>query len=532
MKTSFKFSLFFAVLDTLCVFASLLICVWLKPSFSFTEFTNQYLYSFIVFMGVWILISHFGRKFRISENVGFWKILSSVIISNFIILAIISILIYLFRFDFFSRFIVFGTILTATLLELIVGVSYYRIRKSLFLQDWIGVTLNNGSVKAIKGNENGDIISWNEDSVSDHNGFEQPYIHAIPLKNLKSLRKAIIEECSETAYAWIENHADITSSRTLVLATTTRFNMDNQADNYYDILINLKKINDIQRINKFFESVNAKLPIGGCFIGCGETYGLRKAKILSSYPPVLNYLIYSTDFLLRRVFPKLRLTRKIYFLFSRGKNRVISRTETLGRLYSCGFDVVEEKIIDNLLYWVVKKIREPFFDDHPTFGILIRLRRIGKNGKEFNVYKLRTMHAYSEYVQHYIYKNNQLDEGGKFKDDFRITTLGRIFRKFWLDEFPMLINVIKGDMKIVGVRPLSKQYFNLYSEELQKKRITVKPGLIPPYYAQFPTPKDLNEIQVNEHIYLHEYEKHPFLTDVKYFFKAFNNIIFRKARSK
>jgi lipopolysaccharide/colanic/teichoic acid biosynthesis glycosyltransferase len=163
----------------------------------------------------------------------------------------------------------------------------------------------------------------------------------------------------------------------------------------------------------------------------------------------------------------------------------------------------------------------------------VKLQRIGKNGQIIGVYKMRTMHAYSEYLQDYVYKKHNLQEGGKFKNDFRVTTLGRIFRALWIDELPMLINVFfLRDLKIVGVRPLSKHYFSLYSEELQQKRIKWKPGLIPPYYAQNPTPKTLDEIQENEMRYLTEYEKSPFLTDLRYFFKAFYNIIFHKARSK
>ena len=66
---------------------------------------------------------------------------------------------------------------------------------------------------------------------------------------------------------------------------------------------------------------------------------------------------------------------------------------------------------------------------------------------------------------------------------------------------------------------------------MKQKRILSKPGLVPPFYAQFPTPKTLDEIQDNEMRYLEAYEKSPFITDVKYFFKAFYYIIFKKARS-
>jgi lipopolysaccharide/colanic/teichoic acid biosynthesis glycosyltransferase len=141
------------------------------------------------------------------------------------------------------------------------------------------------------------------------------------------------------------------------------------------------------------------------------------------------------------------------------------------------------------------------------------------------------MHPYSEYLQDYVFRLNQLQEGGKFKNDFRVTQWGRIMRKLWLDELPMLYNLINGDLKLIGVRPLSKQYFSLYTPELQEKRKTVKPGLIPPYYAQFPTPKSLDEVMENENKYLDEYFKKPLTTDFVYFWKALYNIVVRNSRS-
>lgn len=142
---------------------------------------------------------------------------------------------------------------------------------------------------------------------------------------------------------------------------------------------------------------------------------------------------------------------------------------------------------------------------------------------------MRTMHAYSEYLQEYIYQKNKLQEGGKFSNDFRVTAVGRFMRKFWLDEVPMFFNLFRGDMKLVGVRPLSKQYLSLYSDEMKQKRLKYKPGLVPPFYVDLP--KTLEEIMKSESNYLDAYEKNPFLTDIKYFFKASYNIIFKRARS-
>ena len=67
-----------------------------------------------------------------------------------------------------------------------------------------------------------------------------------------------------------------------------------------------------------------------------------------------------------------------------------------------------------------------------------------------------------------------LGDGGKIKDDFRVASWGNILRKYWLDEMPMLINLLKGDLKLVGFSPLSRSMFNLYPPDLQKLRISTK----------------------------------------------------------
>ena len=136
---------------------------------------------------------------------------------------------------------------------------------------------------------------------------------------------------------------------------------------------------------------------------------------------------------------------------------------------------------------------------------------------------------YSEFLQEYIYQKHNLQDGGKFKDDFRVSTLGRIMRKLWIDELPMFINLLKGEMKLVGVRPLSRHYFSLYSTEMQERRINYKPGLVPPFYVD--NPRTLDEIMDSERRYFDLYDKHPFRTDVKYLFKSIYNIVFKKMRS-
>ncbi len=90
--------------------------------------------------------------------------------------------------------------------------------------------------------------------------------------------------------------------------------------------------------------------------------------------------------------------------------------------------------------------------------------RPGKNEKLFNIIKFKTM-------------NDKKDaDGNLLSDTERLTTIGKIVRKTSLDEIPQLINIIKGDMSLVGPRPLLPQYLSLYNEH-QKKRHQVKPGI-------------------------------------------------------
>ena len=329
---------------------------------------------------------------------------------------------------------------------------------------------------------------------------------------------------------FINLYFDLSSRSNYLTSTSDQINLEKLTFGKFSSILNLKKVNDIRYINKFFETVNTILPNSGLYLGKVVTYPNRRSAILKKYPSILNKIIYFFDYIFSRVLPKLPISKNLYFHLTKGKGRVISRAEIYGRLYSCGFEIIDEKTINHSLFFVAKKVKDPCYDQNPTYAPLISLNRIGKNGKIIKVYKLRTMHPFSEYLQEYVYKRNELQEGGKIKNDFRISPEGRIFRKFWIDEIPMLINIFKGEMKLVGVRPLSKHFYSLYDEDLQQKRIKNKPGFIPPFYVDLP--KTMSEIMESERKYLELYDQSPFITDVKYFFMAFKNVLFKGARSK
>ncbi len=294
-------------------------------------------------------------------------------------------------------------------------------------------------------------------------------------------------------------------------------------------IVNLERINNYRKINRFFEDVNCLLQNNDLFISSVETHTVRKNRILKKVPSLLRGAYYTLDFVCHRICPKLNHVKKLYFKLTRGYNRVLTKAEAFGRLYACGFEMVDDMVIDGRLFFVARKRAAPSYDSKPTYGPLISLKRVGKNGKIINVFKVRTMHPYAEYLQQYLYNRNSLKTGGKIKSDFRISRFGRLFRKYWIDELPMLINFIKGEMKFIGVRPLSEHYFSLYPKELQQKRTQVKPGLFPPFYVDMP--ETLDEIIKSEEKYLDLYMKNPIMTDMVYFFKIIVNIVFKGNRS-
>ena len=160
-------------------------------------------------------------------------------------------------------------------------------------------------------------------------------------------------------------------------------------------------------------------------------------------------------------------------------------------------------------------------------GVFYKQERIGRNKKPFYLLKFRTMKPGSENL-------GQLTIGNK---DNRITTIGYYLRKYKLDEFPQLINVILGDMSIVGPRPEVVKYVNLYTEE-QLNVLKVRPGLTD--YASIIYFKE-NELLGNaedpEKVYIQEImpqklalntkyiREKGMLTDLKIIFKTFLKIV-------
>lgn len=161
------------------------------------------------------------------------------------------------------------------------------------------------------------------------------------------------------------------------------------------------------------------------------------------------------------------------------------------------------------------------------FPILYKQKRVGKENKDFFLLKFRSMNKGAD-------KKGLLTIGEK---DSRITRVGYYLRKYKLDELPQLLNVLTGNMSIVGPRPEVRKYVDLYSDE-QKKVLSVKPGITD--YASIEYTNE-NEILAKstepEQLYIQEVmpkklflnqkyiQEMGLITDIKIIFKTISKII-------
>ena len=157
----------------------------------------------------------------------------------------------------------------------------------------------------------------------------------------------------------------------------------------------------------------------------------------------------------------------------------------------------EKTLRSHRRYWVLRRAQDIVFSllalillaplallislaivlDSPGDGAIFRQRRVGRDGKLFWLYKFRTMCPDAEEQLNELLNQNQMDGPVfKIKGDPRITRVGRFLRKTSLDELPQLLNVLQGDMSIVGPRPALPREVELYSD-YQRQRLYVTPGL-------------------------------------------------------
>lgn len=174
------------------------------------------------------------------------------------------------------------------------------------------------------------------------------------------------------------------------------------------------------------------------------------------------------------------------------KNQIIDKQEKT--LYKCVkrmLDVVGSVVALVILFVPLVIIAIVIILDSPGASPIYTQTRVGKNGREFKFYKFRSMVPNAESMLEELLPDNEMEGPAfKIKEDPRITKFGKLIRKCSVDELPQLINVIKGDMSLVGPRPPLPREVEQYNE-YQRQRLAVTPGMTC-YWQIQPSRNDLS----------------------------------------
>ncbi len=470
----------------------------------------------MISIGLWFVVSVMTRKFSVGRFRSVYFFAWQWIKAGALMLATMAVLIFGLRLFYFSRLQALGPIPVLMILEIIMISFYYKINQSKETE------------KDIESADKVCNILKQDDIPLD---IDVDIIRQKLMEPAREKFRSRLASTNPELFEFIDNHIvldEMVRMETAIERCCELFELGSDRVPMR-LFLNKCKINDIRRVNAYFLKVHQMLLPGGHLIGHAHTINTHYKWIYNKYPRYIAGFVYLVDFCFNRIMPKLPGLQKIYFAITKGKGRAISRAEFLGRLCFCGFEIVAEKEIDQRLYVIARKVKTSSLDKTPTYGPLVQLKRSGFGGEMVHIYKFRTMHPYSEYLQQYVYDMQGLQKGGKLENDFRMTTWGKIMRKLWLDELPMLYDWLKGELSLVGVRPLSFHYLSLYDEELKELRKKVKPGLIPPFYVDLPV--TFEEICESERRYIKAFLKRPVRTQCFYFWKSFVNIVLRGARS-
>ncbi len=189
-----------------------------------------------------------------------------------------------------------------------------------------------------------------------------------------------------------------------------------------------------------------------------------------------------------------------------------------------GYQSLAKRIFDLVVATIMLILSIPLFIIIPLLirldsrgRIIFRQKRVGENGRIFDMYKFRSMVENAEEKLSELVDLEQLDQPAfKIPDDPRVTRVGRFLRRTSLDELPQLINVLKGDMSMVGPRPEELQVVQYY-QLWHRRRLSIKPGITGPMQVSGRGVLNLDDRIKLELMYINRYS---ILEDIKYLLKT------------
>ena len=463
------------------------------------------------------------RKMQVKGKISFSDFLLPVVNSSLLVLIFMAVAVVALKDVTVSRSVVFGSVLLSFAIDLFI----------------VSILFNNRISAGMEDDEELHLLAFQAVlcKVKEAETIYEPRRFRYASREGETLYHRLARDLSDSEIGFISLNIDVREASgdiPLLIDSGGIDDLRGRDEDSLEVVFNRVPVNEIENPNTYFRSVHERLRPGGYFIGSARTSDLASVRNRSSFSRPVYVALVAINYFVEELLYKWTPLRKLMSFLGVNLRQSYSRTEILGRLVVCGFKNIDVSQIEDRVYFIAYKASEPQADELKVYSLFINLRRLGKFGRDIKVYKFRTMYPYSEYLRDFaIQKCGRVETGdgvGKIEDDFRLTEIGKVMRKYWLDELPQLINILRGEIKLVGIRPLEASCLKVYPQSFLKRRLKYKPGLLAPYAAHLH--RSMEEYIDAEIKYLDEYDQRPLVTDIKYFFWISWNILTGKARSR
>jgi lipopolysaccharide/colanic/teichoic acid biosynthesis glycosyltransferase len=383
-----------------------------------------------------------------------------------------------------------------------------------------------------------------EDDTDDRSGGPGSLNTGVPSIDTQAIIRKIRSEFDNPLVEFIEKHLpDSQGGNGDVLVLDDITTPDDQSKAApVGLLVGRTRINDVRRLNRFLMFCAKRITMGGFIVLRYMPLETVIKNLKRRYTGLSYWVVFILHFIWYRTIPKIPFLDTLYFSpktawldtlhlsLVKRRNRALSKAEAWGRLAYYGIHVIAESKGDGEIYLIAQRAALPVQNKGPSYYPIVSLEKVGLDGEIVRAHKIRTMFPFSEFLQKRIFEDHGLDSGGKFRNDFRLTKLGRFLRKYWLDELPQIFDWLRGDIKLVGLRATSRHFLSLYPKHFLDLYVQIKPGLIPPIFDE--SINGFDQIVDVELTYLQRYRDRPFRTDVRYLIQTFVDIVFKGIRSR
>ena len=353
---------------------------WLLPSISILLLTYVFItylqtgtfhynilheQNFLVLITSWGLGTLLTNRYKKLNSINHYYEISPYLKGAILTTLFITFFYYALRLDSFSINIVYKTVIIHSSIEISIFLLYFF-----------------GKYKGYRNHEYPKRKGFKSENAQEFLTADNSKNELGLLDNQSILFKALIEkeinlktELTTFILDSIQTE-NIPSRKLTVLNNHLSKNIETLPDLSQQLLINNHKLNDCRRINEYLLSTYSKLETGGLLFGNilpleSLTLNLRK-----KMPHFLFLIILPFHFFLHRVIPKLSFTKQLYFYITKGRNRVVSKSELLGRLAFCGYQLVNEIIIDGNFYFISKKKKTVSKENSPSYGPIVKLKKL------------------------------------------------------------------------------------------------------------------------------------------------------------